>query len=401
MSIIAAMVIFPIPSCSIAKKENTIEPGAYQILQYHDLLAGKNVGIVANHTSIIENVHLIDTLQKRGIRIRKIFTPEHGFKGKADAGALIDDQDTAKSVVPVVSLYGANIPVVSLYGAKRKPSEADLKDLDIMVFDLQDVGVRFYTYLSTLHNNMEACAEFEIPLLVLDRPNPNGFYIDGPVLKEKYKSFIGLHQVPVVYGMTIGEYALMINGEGWLKDSSQCQLHIIKCKNYSHSAYYNLPVNPSPNLREMRAIYLYPSLAFFEGTIVSEGRGTDFPFLVAGHPAYPYKKFSFTPMRKEGSSLNPKLKDRICYGIDLQEVNIDSLKQRKELNLDYLFHMYDALDRRNDFFIEYFNLLAGTDELQKQILNGMKESDIRKSWTNDLDKFKQIRVKYLLYSDFE
>ncbi len=389
IAIVHLAILFP--GCSNTMNNIDIEPGSYQMEQYIEILEGKRIAIVANHTSVIDDVHIVDTLLKRGIRISKVFSPEHGFQGVDEAGAYINDEQPIESSIPVISLYGAN----------KKPSFSDMEDLDFVVFDLQDVGVRFYTYLSTLHYVMEACAEFNIPLLVLDRPNPNGFYIDGPVLHSEYRSFIGLHPVPVVYGMTIGEYALMINGEGWLKDSIRCNLSVVKCKNYNHSKYYTLSVMPSPNLREMKTIYLYPSLAFFEGTIVSEGRGTDFPFLVAGHPDYPDKKFSFTPVKKQKTGPDPKLKGKICYGIDLRQASLDSLIRKKEIDLSYLMDVYHTLESRNDFFTSYFDFLAGTDTLRKQILEGASSEEIKKSWKPEMETFKKIRAKYLLYPDFK
>ena len=377
--------------CSDATDNINIEPGSVQFDEYVGLLEGKSIAIVANHTSMVGNVHLIDTLNKRGIKIRKIFSPEHGFQGTKEAGVAVEDENHAQSAITVVSLYGS----------KNKPSKSDMEDIDLVVFDIQDVGVRFYTYLSTLHYVMEACAENSLPLIVLDRPNPNGFYIDGPVLKEEFRSFIGMHPVPVVYGMTIGEYALMLNGEGWLKDSMHCELSVIRCKNYTHSSYYSLPVNPSPNLREMRAIYLYPSLAFFEGTIVSEGRGTSWPFLIAGHPDYPDHSFTFTPMKKKDSGPGPKLNGKTCYGIDLRSLNLDSIRHRKEIDLAYLTDMYIALQKRQDFFIDYFDLLAGTDNLRSQIRKGESIEKIKISWQTGIEEFKKIRAKYLLYPDFQ
>jgi len=385
------LLILFLPGCSDATNNKNIEPGAVQFDEYVGLLVGKNIAVVANHTSMVGNIQLIDTLNKRGIRIRKIFSPEHGFQGIREAGVAVEDDNHNQSAITVVSLYGS----------KNKPSKSDMEDIDIVVFDIQDVGVRFYTYLSTLHYVMEACAENSLPLIVLDRPNPNGFYIDGPVLKEEFRSFIGMHPVPVVYGMTIGEYALMLNGEGWLKDSLRCELSVIRCKNYTHSSYYSLPVNPSPNLREMKAIYLYPSFAFFEGTIVSEGRGTSSPFLIAGHPDYPYHEFSFAPTKKKDSDPSPKLNGKTCYGIDLRSLNIDSIRNKKEIDLSYLTDMYIALQKRQDFFIDYFDLLAGTDKLRNQIMKGESIEKIKISWQMEIEAFKKIRAKYLLYPDFQ
>ncbi len=387
--IVLVILAICFPGCSTAADDKDIEPGSYQLEKYLKLLEGKHIALVVNHTSVIYNTHLLDTLISRGIVIEKIFSPEHGFWGRDEAGVAVDDEKYSQSLIPVISLYGT----------EKKPAISDMKKLELVVFDIQDVGARFYTYLSTLHYVMEACAESNIPLLVLDRPNPNGFYVDGPVLKKEFKSFVGLHPVPLVYGMTIGEYANMINGEGWLKNSVKCDLTIIKCENYSHSSYYILPVDPSPNLREMRAIYLYPSLAFFEGTIVSIGRGTDFPFLVAGHPDYPDHKFSFIPLNENSKGLDPKLKDKTCFGIDLRKICLDSLKNKHEIDLSYLIDMYHALNRRNDFFSDYFDLLAGTDKLKKQITEGKSIEQIQESWIAEIEEFKKIRAKYLLYPE--
>jgi uncharacterized protein YbbC (DUF1343 family) len=376
--------------CFEIAAKNTIEPGAQQFQDYLHLLKGKNVGAVVNQSSLVNNVQLIDTILAKGIVILKIYSPEHGFKGKTDAGSMVTDE-----------MYNNKIPIISLYGRKTKPTAEDMKGIDIMLFDIQDVGVRFYTYLSTLNNIMEACAENNISLIVLDRPNPNGFYIDGPVMEEKFKSFVGMHPVPVVYGMTIGEYACMINGEKWLKNSLKCNLTVIHCKNYDHHSYYQLPVNPSPNLRSMRAIYLYPSLAFFEGTKVSEGRGTDFPFLAIGHPDYPDHTFSFVPESIEGAKENPKLNGQVCYGVDLRNYGIDSLKNYGHINLQFLIEMYRKLNLGTDFFNDYFDKLAGTSNLRVDIISGKTIEEIRSSWQPALEEFKKIRAKYLLYPDFE
>ncbi len=384
-------LILLIPGCSRSQPVADILPGAYNTMQYLPLISDKKVGLVINHTSILGKTNLLDSLVSLKVNVRAVFTPEHGFKGTADAGSYVSDGTYSNSAIPVISLYGK----------KKKPDTEDLKGIDIMVFDLQDVGVRFYTYLSTLHYIMEACAEQQIPLLVLDRPNPNGHYIDGPVLDSEYKSFIGLHPVPVVYGMTIGEYAQMINVEYWLTDSVQCELTVIKCQHYTHSSLYRLPVPPSPNLREMRAVYLYPSVALFEGTVVSEGRGTEFPFQMIGHPEYPDHTFSFIPQPMEGYSLNPKLKFINCFGMDLREIPIDSLQHERKINLSYLIDFYNDLNLGENFFTDYFDLLAGNHELRDQIIMGSTVEEIRQSWIEELEGFKKIRVKYLLYPDFE
>ncbi len=377
--------------CSSAQQEQDIFPGAYQIQQYFPLIHNKNVGVVVNHTSKLNSAHLVDTLLNLGVNIRVIFTPEHGFRGSTGAGIAVDNETYSND----------SLPVISLYGQKKKPESEDLEAIEVMIFDLQDVGVRFYTYLSTLHYIMETCAEQQIPLIILDRPNPNGYYIDGPVLDLQYQSFIGLHPIPVVYGMTIGEYAQMINGEYWLTDSLQCELRVITCQHYTHAAYYELPVPPSPNLREMKAVYLYPSTAFFEGTVVSEGRGTRFPFQWIGHPDYSDQTFSFIPRSLEGYSLNPKWKNEICYGIDLRQIPLESLQHQRFIKLQYLIDFYDDLNKGEDFFTDYFDLLAGSNELRNQILKGMTPEEIRLSWEEELISFKKIRAKYLLYPDFE
>ena len=389
--IIVAVWVIITAGCANSHIDENILPGAYDTEQYLPLLLNKKVGIVANYTSVINSTNVVDTLTLLGINIRAIYTPEHGFRGTSDAGAAISD-----------TVYSAsNIPVYSLYGNKKKPDKKQLEGIDIMIFDLQDVGVRFYTYLSTLHYIMEACAKRQIPILVLDRPNPNGYYIDGPLLDLKFRSFVGLHPVPIVYGMTIGEYALMINGEGWLPDSLCCELKIIKCRNYTHSSFYELPVPPSPNLPEMKAIYLYPSVALFEGTVVSEGRGTEYPFELIGHPDYPVHDFSFIPHVLKGYSLNPKFRDRTCYGTDLRNLPVDSIRNFKRINLSYLKEFYSKLKLNGDFFSGYFDLLAGNDALREQIEERVSIQDIYKSWEEGLVAFKKIRVKYLLYPDFE
>lgn len=342
-----------------------------------------------NQTSEVNAVNLVDTLYSRGINIGAIYTPEHGLKGKGDAGELMGDGFYSK----------LSIPVISLYGKKKKPLPEDLRGIEAIIFDIQDVGVRFYTYISTLHYIMEACAEAKIQLIVLDRPNPNAHYIDGPVLESGLRSFVGMHPVPVVYGMTIGEYAMMINGENWLPDNLRCNLKVVPCKNYTHKTGYDLPVPPSPNLNNMRAIYLYPSVAFFEGTIISEGRGTDSPFQVAGHPDYSDNSFSFVPRSMPGYDTRPKYQDTTCYGIDLRSISLLELKKINRLNLNYLIQFYKDPGIQKNFFTRYFNLLAGNDDLKNQIVTGWSEDEIRNSWKTELEEFKKIRVKYLLYPD--
>lgn len=383
-------ILFTLHSCE-SKPEFTVEPGACQLEEYISKIQGKRIGVMVNHTSMLNEIHLVDTLLTLNQNIIKIFSPEHGFKGNAEDGAYLNDDTYSDK----------NIPVISLYGNKRKPTKSDLHGIEIMLFDLQDVGVRFYTYISSLHYIMEACAENSISLFVLDRPNPNGHYVDGPVLNTDFRSFIGMHPVPVVYGMTIGEYAKMINGEKWLSDSLQCDLYVVPCVNYTHTTFYSLPVAPSPNLKSMEAIYLYPSTCFFEGTVVSEGRGTDAPFQLIGHPDYSVREHSFTPRSIPGASINPKFKGELCFGIDLRNLPRDSLIVRDYINLDYLFTFYNDLNLGNDFFTSYFDLLAGSDNMRKQILQGIGEEEIRNSWKQEAKVFKEIRAKYLLYPDFK
>lgn len=390
-SLILSYILFMLLLTCEAKQDASIKPGAYVFEEYFPLITGKRIGIVVNHASVIGHSNLVDTLLNLSLDIEKIYTPEHGFKGNAEAGASVNDDTYSEK----------EIPVISLYGSKRKPTDNDLASIDIMVFDLQDVGVRFYTYISSLHYIMEACAQNEIPLIVLDRPNPNGHYVDGPVLNEKFSSFVGMHTVPIVYGMTIGEYARMINGEFWLSDSVQCELVVIRCKNYSHTDYYSLPIDPSPNLKNMSAIYLYPSTCLFEGTVISEGRGTEAPFQLIGHPDYSRRDVSFIPKSIPGASMNPKLEGKICYGIDLQSLSSDSLKKLNTIQLEYILDFYNDLNLGSSFFIDYFELLAGTDTLRKKIVRGWGADKIRKSWQEELVNFKEIRGKYLLYPDFD
>nr|WP_246073332.1 DUF1343 domain-containing protein [Formosa sediminum] len=372
------------------KKDTIIRVGANQTTEYLPLLKGKRVGITANQTSVIfksdtqlEYTHLVDSLLLLNIDVKKVFAPEHGFRGQADAGEHIADGTDAKTGLPIISLYGAN----------SKPSKANLEDIDVMVFDIQDVGVRFYTYISTLHYIMEACAELNIPVVVLDRPNPNGHYIDGPILEEDLKSFVGMHPVPVVYGMTIGEYAKMINGEKWLKQGVQCDLTVVNLKNYAHHLGYNLPIKPSPNLPNAVAVNLYPSLCFFEGTTVSCGRGTAMQFQVFGAPTLPSSifEFSFTPQPNLGSKA-PKYKGELCYGMDLRrQVKLH------DLNLEWLITAYHSSLEKEVFFNAFFSKLAGTKTLQKQIENGLSSPEIKAKWQLGLNAFKNTRANYLLY----
>ena len=360
--------------------------GANRMALYLPLLEKKRIGIVANQTSVIfkdnDFTHLVDSLVALHVNVSKVFAPEHGFRGTADAGEVIKDGIDIKTGLPIVSLYGKN----------KKPTQDQLKDLDIVVFDIQDVGARFYTYISSLHYVMEACAEANIPVIVLDRPNPNGHYIDGPILESAHKSFVGMHPIPVVHGMTIGEYAQMINGEAWLSNGIQCELTVIALKHYSHDMVYDLPIKPSPNLPNAKAINLYPSLCFFEGTNVSAGRGTEktIPDLWL---SFFYQKVHFisTPQPNEGSKY-PKHEGKICYG-----ENLSTKQSLSELNLDYLIKAYHTTSDKTTFFNAFFTKLAGTKNLQKQIENGESYEQIKASWVSDLEAYKTMRKAYLLY----
>lgn len=386
---------------------DSVLTGADQVQAYFPLLKGKRVGVTGNHTSTVGEVHLVDTLLRSGIQVIKVFCPEHGFRGEAEAGkSVVGGHD---------SITG--LPVISLYGASRKPSAWDLDSIDIMVFDIQDVGARFYTYISTLHYVMEACAENGIPVLVLDRPNPNGHYVDGPVLKPGFSSFIGMHPVALVHGMTIGEYASMINNEGWLANGISCDLLCVPLKNYTHCTFYALPDHPSPNLQDMDAVYLYPSICLLEGTVASVGRGTDFPFRIIGHPAIVSGDISFTPRSIPGKSENPRWQGTQCSGWMLSGTFPDGSPIFDSLDLTWLIRMYAELkpalatdtlitpnpDSIEDtlvipkFFTSSFDRLAGNSELRMQILKGVAEDEIRRSWREDLIRFSLIRSRYLLY----
>lgn len=373
---------------SYAQRDAKPIPAAQFTEEYLSILEGKRVGMVVNQTSLISNKHIVDSLLSLKIDIRKIYCPEHGFRGKADAGESVNNEIDSATMLPIVSLYGKN----------KKPSKKDLDSIDLMIFDVQDVGVRFYTYISTLHYVMEACAENNIQLLILDRPNPNGHYIDGPLLDENYRSFVGMHPVPVVYGMTIAEYARMINGEKWLANGIQCDLITIRNKAYNHQSSYTLPVKPSPNLADADAIALYPSLCFFEGTVISVGRGTYDPFKMIGHPLLGLKyAFNFKPVAIDGMSKEPPYKNEICYGIDLRNYVSDSAYNRKQIELKWLIEMYKSYPDSSKFFNSFFDKLAGNSKLRAQILEGLSEEEIRMTWRKDLQRFNRTRRKYLLY----
>ncbi|MFN9711144.1 MAG: exo-beta-N-acetylmuramidase NamZ domain-containing protein, partial [Bacteroidota bacterium] len=374
-----------------------------------DSLKGKRIAVVGNQTSVVKGIHLVDTLLSLKLNVVKVFSPEHGFRGKADAGEKVNTyKDSA-----------TGIPVISLYGSKLKPSKEDLADIDIMLFDIQDVGVRFYTYISSLQYYMEAAMEYSKHLIVLDRPNPNGHYIDGPVLQPAFKSFVGMQPIPVIYGMTMGEYAQMIIGENWYDPKSygwnkgskgDFELTVIPCSNYDHTKYYELPVAPSPNLPNMQSIYLYPSICFFEGTVLSEGRGTDAPFQQFGHPSLPQTLYAFTPQSLPGAK-NPKCLNQKCYGWKISG-SADEVRMLTEnkLQIKWIKEAYELFPDKNNFFLSaksgkeedlFFNKLAGNSKFMQQIRNGVSEDQIRASWSNDIEAFKKIRKQYLLYKDFE
>lgn len=369
--------------------------GAALFERYLPLVEGKRVGLVANHTSLVPSgsgyVHLVDTLIERGIAIKAVFAPEHGFRGDAGNGERFSDGRD-----PLTGL-----PVRSLYGKTKKPTPAMLSDIDVLIFDMQDVGARFYTYLSTMHYVLEAAAEEELPVIVLDRPNPNGFYVDGPVLDPKYSSFVGMHPIPVVHGMTLGELAKMIIGEGWLKNGVRPKLTVITCENYHKEDLYNLPVAPSPNLPTMESVYLYPSLCFFEPTAVSVGRGTDHPFELYGYPGMKFGSFTFTPESRPGKSLNPKHEGKRCTGQLLSEFGSFYFHANKRLYLQWLIAMYAEYPEQESFFTSpsFFDKLAGSSMLREQLQSGATEKEIRASWRADLEAFKQLRSQYTLYPE--
>ena len=381
-----AFSIFIFTSSSCIGDERQPIPGANQIELYKNIIEGKSVAVVANQTSMIGSTHLVDKLLSIGINIKVIFAPEHGFRNLADAGETINNGKDPETGIPLISLYGSHL----------KPTSQDLSGIDVVIFDIQDVGTRFYTYISTLHYVMESCAENHVKCLVLDRPNPNGFYFDGNILDTAYSSFVGMDPVPVVHGMTVGEYAGMINGEIWLKNGAKCDLIVIKCKNYSHKTLYDLPVKPSPNLPNQTSVYLYPSICFFEGTAISLGRGTSFPFQVFGSPDLPDKGFSFIPESVPGAK-NPPLLGIKCFGTDLRNAIEMKLAPKPELNLNWLISAYNDFPQKDKFFTSYFDVLAGGPVLREQIQKGMTPEQIRETWKEGLARFSKIRQKYLLY----
>jgi uncharacterized protein YbbC (DUF1343 family) len=384
------IIIIFISYTSTIKAQN-VEVGAAQLQEYLPLIKNKKVGIVVNQTSTINETHLLDTLIKLNINVRKVFAPEHGFRGTADAGEHVKNGIDPSTKTTIISLYGDN----------KKPKAEQIKDLDIILFDIQDVGVRFYTYISTLQYVMEACAENKKKLIILDRPNPNGHYVDGPILDTQFRSFVGMQTIPIVHGMTIGEYAKMLNGQKWLKNKLQCDISIIKCKNYDHNTFYNLPIKPSPNLPNMQSIYLYPSLCLFEGTDhVSLGRGTTLPFQIYGSPTFSnILPYNFIPQAMPGAK-NPPLLNQKCFGYNLSEIPLEQLRKQK-FTLEYLINAYQLSNNKSTFFNSFFLKLYGKQNIIKQLEKNIGEENIRKTWQTELIKFKTIRKKYLLYKDFE
>ena len=380
---------------SIDKVRGKLRTGAEQTELYLPYLKGKRIGMVVNPTSVIGSTTVVDSLLALGVKIVKIFGPEHGFRGDASAGIHVDDSFDAKT----------GIPAISLYGKHNKPTKEDLADIDLMIYDIQDVGVRFYTYINTLQHVMEACADHNKELLILDRPNPNGFYVDGPILDPKLKSGIGINPIPITHGLTIAEYAQMLNGEEWLANKVKCKIKVIKNANYNHAMPYVLPVKPSPNLNTAQSILLYPSLCLFEGTIISQGRGTYFPFTILGNPELKGKyKFSFVPKGIKGMSETPLHMNKECYGIDLRQYSSKKIYKEGEINLSWLIELYSAYPFKDKFFdfkqsnqMGNFDKLAGTFELKKQIIAGKSEEEIRQSWEPGLSQYKLMRKKYLLY----
>jgi uncharacterized protein YbbC (DUF1343 family) len=406
LSLFAACALFCFSGCSqqASLHQNTniskIVPAAERTGMFLPMLKQKRVALFANNTSMVGATHLVDTLSKLKVEVKKIFAPEHGFRGTADAGEHVGNSKD--------SLTG--IEVISLYGKKRKPSKEDLEDVDVILFDIQDVGVRFFTYISSLEDLISSAMENNKPIIILDRPNPNGFYVDGPVLKPSFRSFLGMQPIPIVYGMTIGEYAKMVVGEKWIdsavrmKAGSNFKLTVVPCENYTHESRYHLPVKPSPNLPDMASVYLYPSICLVEGTVCSEGRGTQTPFQVFGHPLLPDTLYSFTPRSRPGAK-NPKLADQLCYGWNLGGSDEKVLKEVDgKIQLRWVTEAYRLYPGKDTFFInsgKNFNRLAGNDELITQIKNGTADVSIRDSWKPALDRFKQIRKKYLIYKDFK
>jgi uncharacterized protein YbbC (DUF1343 family) len=373
----------------IAVADPSLVTGAERTTQYLPLLKDKRVAVVTNQTGMIGSTHIVDSLLALKVDVVKVFAPEHGFRGAADAGEHVANERDQRTGLPLISLYGKN----------KKPQPDQLADVDVIIFDIQDVGVRFYTYVGTLHYVMEACAEQRKQLIVLDRPNPNGFYVDGPILDTAFSSFVGMHPVPLVHGMTLGEYAGMINGEGWLEGKACCELKVIPCIGYTHGVFYTLPVKPSPNLPNMAAVYLYPSLGLFEGTVMSVGRGTDQPFQCIGYPGFEQGSFRFTPRPMPGAK-DPPYKDVECRGMDLREYGTFITRLEPGVHLHWLVGSYQEAKDKEAFFTSFFDKLAGGPSLRQAVLRGDDEARIRESWKPGLAAFKRVRAKYLLYDDF-
>ncbi|HLS38520.1 MAG TPA: DUF1343 domain-containing protein [Sphingobacterium bovisgrunnientis] len=394
--IICMLLGFVMSSFAQIKYDNAkIKTAAERTSFYLPKLQGKRVAIVANQTTILGKSHLVDSLQKLGINIVKVFGPEHGFRGNASNGTTVNDEVDIQT----------GLKIVSLYGNKKKPSKEDLKDVDLMIFDIQDVGCRFYTIMNTMRDVMEACAENGISVMILDRPNPNGYFIDGPILDMKYKSGIGQFPIPVVHGLTLGEFALMVNGEGWMVNNIKCDLEVIPMEGYKHSMLYELPVNPSPNLNTAQSILLYPSTCLFEGVALNHGRGTDFPFTIIGGPMLKEKySFSFTPVSKPGMAEDPVFQDQVCYGLDLRNYDLEKLVKSKKINLSWMIELYNNHPNKDKFFdrsisrqIGNIDFLIGDGEFKKQLAAGWSEQRIRKTWEPGISSYKKMRKKYLLY----
>jgi uncharacterized protein YbbC (DUF1343 family) len=384
--VICIFISLVLSSSCFSQTKTYITTGAENISEYIKLIKGKSIAIVANQTSMVGNTHLADTLISLGIKVKNIFAPEHGFRHLADAGEAITNGMDPKT----------GISIISLYGKQYKPTADNLKGVDVVIYDIQDVGARFYTYISTLHYVMESCAENKVKCIILDRPNPNGFYFDGNIPDTSFRSFVCMDPIPIVHGLTVGEYAMMINGEGWLNGGIKCDLKVIKCRKYTHETLYEIPVKPSPNLPNQTSIYLYPSLCFFEGSAISCGRGTQFPFQAFGSPMLPDKGFSFTPESVPGAT-NPKYLGKECFGTDLRDAIKNSIVPSPKLNLEWVISAYKDYPEKDKFFTKYFDVLAGGPTLREQIIKGMTSEEIRATWKNGLVKYGKMREKYLLY----
>lgn len=379
-------LLFLFSACTIAQEEPTLKMGAEITDKYYPLLEGKRVAVMSNQTGMVGDVHLVDMLVENDMNVVGIFSPEHGFRGTADAGEHVASSIDEKTGIPIWSLYG---------GGGGKPSAEQMTEFDVLLFDLQDVGLRFYTYYASMARLMDACAEHDKKMIVLDRPNPNGFYVDGPLLDMKHKSGVGWLPIPVVHGMTLGELALMINGEKWLPQQRECDLTVVPCENYTRETRYELPIAPSPNLPTVQSIYLYPSTCLFEGTVVSLGRGTSFPFEVYGHPDYTGSDFSFTPRSVPGAK-NPPLLDQTCYGVDLRNVPHEEIWENG-FDLSYVIDAYNNLDMGEKFFSSFFEKLVGVDYIRQDIMAGLSADEIKAKWADDVEKFLQQREPYLIY----